>query len=311
MLLYGRDECYHMSSELRQTPPSPQPLPVFDSDQLESHWDKIRETLRYRYLLRNLVVRDVKVRYKNSILGVLWSLLNPLLMMMVYTVLFTVLFRGNQIRQYPIFLLVALIPWQFLQNTVISGTVSVTNNSTLVKKVYFPRVLLPSSKLFSSLVNFCFAFIVLVVLLYVFGIGLTIHALWIPLILLTQMIFMLGLAFFLATCQAFYRDTLMILEVGMLAWFFLTPIFYPYERFSEYSELMGIAINPARWMRWLNPMASIVDSYRTVLWGTVGSDGPVSMEPLMLLRTFITAVIVLIIGYLVFAKAEHLFGEKL
>lgn len=287
------------------------PTETFDSAEIESHWGKIKETVRYRYLLRNLVVRDVKVRYKNSILGVLWSLLNPLLMMLVYTVLFTVLFGGNQVRQYPIFVLVALIPWQFLGGTVMGGTGSITGNASLVKKVYFPRMLLPTSKLLAAFVNFCFASIILIILLYAFKIGLTIHALWVPFILLTQVIFMLGLIFMLSAAQTFYRDTMMILEVVMLAWFFLTPIFYPYERFQEYTELMGIAINPARWMRWLNPMASIVDSYRTVLWGNMESNGPVSMDPLMFARTFLTAVIILVIGYLVFVRAEHLFGEKL
>lgn len=287
------------------------PTEIFDSDENQSHWGKIRETFRYRYLLRNLVVRDVKVRYKNSFLGVLWSLLNPLLMMLVYTVLFTVLFGGNQVRQYPIFVLVALIPWQFLSSTVMGGTASVTGNAPLIKKVYFPRLLLPTSKMLSALVNFLFAFVVLVILLYVFDIGLTIHALWVPAILITQIVFMLGLVFMLSTAQTFYRDTMMILEVGILAWFFLTPIFYPYERFQEYTELLGIALNPARWMRWLNPMASIVDSYRTVLWGNMETNGPVSMDPLMLGRTFLTAVIFLVVGYLVFVKSEHLFGEKL
>ncbi|MCP4358487.1 MAG: ABC transporter permease [Chloroflexi bacterium] len=294
-----------MSTNLTHSPET------FDTDALQTHWGKIREIFRYRYLLRNLVVRDLKVRYKNSILGVLWSLLNPLLMMVVYTVLFTVLFGGNQIRQYPIFILVALIPWQLLAGSIVGGTVSITSNAPLIKKVYFPRVLLPASRMLSMLVNFAFALLVLIILLYLFGIGLTVHALWVPFILLTQIVFMLGLMFIFATLQAFYRDTMMILEVAMLAWFFMTPIFYPYERFSEYAELMGIGINPARWMRWLNPMASIVDSYRTVLWGNVKSSGPVSMDPLLLLRTFVTAVIILVIGYLFFIKMEYLFGEKL
>lgn len=285
---------------------------LFDTEILRTHRGKLLEIVRYRYLLRNLVTRDVKVRYKNSILGMLWSLLNPLLMMTVYTILFTRLLPNNDIRYYAIFILVAIIPWQFLQGTVIGGTNSVTGNAPLIKKVYFPRVLLPTSTLLSNLVHFSLAFLVLVVLLYAFGIGLTIHALWVPAILLTQMIFMLGLALFLATCQAFYRDTMMILDVAMLAWFFLTPIIYPYERLATNTVIMGVAMNPARLMRWLNPMASIIDSYRTVLWGTMESQGkPVSMDPLMLGRTFVTAVIVLIIGYLVFTKAEYLFGEKL
>jgi ABC-type polysaccharide/polyol phosphate export permease len=284
---------------------------VFDSAELQTHYGRLRELLHYRYLLRNLVLRDLKVRYKNSVLGVFWSLLNPLLMMIVYTVLFTILIPDNDIPNYPAFILVALIPWQFFSSTLLSGTSSVVGNAPLIKKVYFPRMLLPTSSLLSNLVNFALAFLVLIVVLYVSGLGLTIHALWVPAILVTQIVFMLGLALMLATAQSFYRDTLMILEVVLLAWFFLTPVFYPFERFGEEAVLMGITFNPARLMRWLNPMASIIDGYRTVLWGNMGSDGPVAMDPLMLGRTFVTAVIVLLIGYTIFQRMEHLFGEKL
>jgi ABC-type polysaccharide/polyol phosphate export permease len=125
------------------------------------------------------------------------------------------------------------------------------------------------------------------------------------------MIFLLGLGLIVSTLQTFYRDTAMILEVGLLAWFFLTPVFYPLERFSKDAHILGLTFNAPRVMRWLNPMASIIDGYRTVLWGTVGGNGPASMDPLALLRTFITAVLVFIIGYIVFSRSEHLFGEKL
>lgn len=285
---------------------------VFDTDAIRSPWGQLRETFRYNYLLRNLVLRDVKVRYKNSLLGVVWSLLNPLLMMLVYTILFTILRPNNTIQYFHIFILVALIPWQFLAGTVLGGTVSITQNASLVKKVFFPRALLPTSVMFSQLVNFVLSFVVLVVLLYASGIGLTRHVLWVPAILITQMIFMLGLALALSAAQTFYTDTLQIVQVGILAWFFLTPIFYPFEDFANTAEMMGLSFNPARLMRWINPMASIVDSYRTVLWGTMDSQGqPVSMDPLMLGRTFVTAVITLVIGYYLFIKTEHLFGEKL
>ena len=103
----------------------------------------------------------------------------------------------------------------------------------------------------------------------------------------------------------------MVLQVVLLAWFFLTPIFYPFEDFANSAEMIGLNFNPARVMRWLNPMASIIDSYRTVLWGNMGSNGPVSMDPLMLLRTLVTAVIILVFGYWLFTRTEHLFGEKL
>lgn len=102
----------------------------------------------------------------------------------------------------------------------------------------------------------------------------------------------------------------MILEVVMLAWFFLTPVFYSLEIFGPTATIMGITFDPAQVMRWVNPMASIIDGYRTVLWGTYASDGPVSMNPAYLLRTGVTAVIVLAVGYYVFYRLEHQFGEK-
>jgi len=300
-----------MTSETRPPSGGDTPVYLYNADRRAGNWRlKLRELRQYRYLLRNLVVRDLKARYKNSVLGILWSILNPLFLMGVFTILFGVLANG-QIRQYPIFVLVGLIPWNFFSGALVSGTVSVTGNSPLVKKVYFPRELLPTSALLSNLVNFFFAFLVLVVFLYIFGIGLTVHALWVPALLLTQLIFTLGLCLLLGSLTVFYRDVLMILEVVMLAWFFLTPVFYSLEMFGESATILGITFVPAQVMRWLNPMASIIDGYRTVLWGTYGSAGPVGMNPAYLLRTFVTAVIVLIAGYALFVRLNPLFGEKL
>lgn len=291
------------------------PIYLYNADRRWGNWrdivaDKLHELRQYQYLLRNLVVRDLKARYKSSVLGILWSILNPLFLMLVFTVVFSVM-GGNQIRQYPVFVLVGLIPWNFFSGALTSGTTSITGNSALVKKVYFPRELLPTSALLSNLVNFLFAFAVLVILLYAFGIGLTIHALWVPVLLLTQLIFTLGLCLLLGSLTVFYRDVLMILEVVVLAWFFVTPVFYSLEMFGDSVTLLGLTFNPAQVMRWVNPMASIIDGYRTVLWGTYGSGGPVSMNAAYLLRTFITSVIVLIVGYAVFVRLNPLFGEKL
>lgn len=243
--------------------------------------------------------------------GILWSLLNPLLMMLVYTILFTKLIPNSTIRIFPMFILVALIPWNFFTGSMMSGTVSITSGSDLVKKVYFPRLLLPTSAMLSELVNFGLAFIVLVILLYVFGIGLTIHALWVPVILLIQIIFIQGVIMILGAVNVFYRDVVMVLNVVLLAWFFLTPVFYPFEDLGTSTTIMGITFNPAVVMRWINPMASIVDGYRTVLWGTVDSNGPVSMDPAYLIRTFVTAVVIFIIGYIFFYRYDHLFAERL
>ena len=275
---------------------------------LSNRW---RELVKYRSLLKNLVVRDVKARYKNSLLGILWSLLNPLGLMVVFTMLFTVLGQSGVNRQYPVFILVAIMPWQFFSGALMSGTVSILRSTPLVKKVYFPRELLPLSSLLSNLVHFLLAFVVLVLFLYLFDLGLTVHALWVPVILLTQLIFTLGLVLLLCTFTVFYRDLLLVLDVVLTAWFFLTPIFYPFDFFGDAATLFGITFDPARVMRWVNPMASIIDSYRTVLWGVTSSSGAVSMDPLLLLRTLVTSLIIFIIGYGVFLRFEHLFGEKL
>ncbi len=275
----------------------------------------IKELINYRYLLRNLVVRDLKVRYKNSVLGVLWSLLNPLLMMVVFSLVFGIL-SNNDIRQYSVFFLVGLMPWNFFSGAVISGTNSITANGSLVKKVYFPRELLPIASVLANLVNFFIALTVLVAFLYLSGLGLTIHAVWVGPLLITLVIFAMGLCLLLSSLHVFYRDIMMILDVVMLAWFFLTPIMYPLSQFGGPVTVLNMEFVPAQVMRWLNPMASIIDGFRTVLWGTIGVDGvvsagPAAMDPAYLLRTFITSVLVLVVGYAVFARTQHLFGETL
>lgn len=273
--------------------------------------EHLAELLRYRYLLRNLIERDLKVRYKNSVLGILWSLLNPLGMMLVFTLVFSVLASESSPTHYHVFVLVGLLPWNFFSGAVVSGANAILNHSGLVKKVYFPRALLPLAAVLSSLVNFGLAFIILVIFLLTSGIGLTVHALWLPALLLTQVCFTVGLVMLLSALHVFYRDIAMILDVGMLAWFFLTPVVYPLEQLARSVDVLG-GISGAQLIRWVNPMASIIDGYRTVLWGTLGSQGvPASMDPAYLLRTFLTAVLTLAAGYAFFQRTQHLFGEKL
>lgn len=280
-----------------------------------SWWARIRgrgrELLHYRYLLQNLIIRDLKVRYKNSILGVAWSMLNPLLMMMVFTLVFGVLSPNSAIRDYSVFFLVGLLPWNLFSGSLMGGTVAFGGNANLIKKVYFPRELLPLGIVLSNLVNFLIALLVLIVFLFASGLGLTIHALWVPILLLIQIIFTMGLCLLLGSLYVFYRDIIMILDVVMLAWFFLTPIVYPLEQLGSVRTIAGITFVPAVVMRWVNPMASIIDGYRTVLWGTTGSNGAVAMDPAYIIRTAATAVVTFIIGYAFFARTQHLFGEKL
>ncbi len=272
---------------------------------------RFEQMWRFKYLTQNLIVRDIKIRYRNSFLGVLWSLLTPLFMMVVFSLVFTVAFGNDSIRQYAVFFLVGLIPWNFFNGGLRLGTNSFLANSVLIKKVYFPRELLPFSAIISELVNFGFAFLILIVFLYGSGLPLTIHALWVIPILLTQILLTVGLSLLFGSINVFYRDIMMILDVALLALFFLTPIMYPLDQYGATATLMGITFDPAQVMRWINPMASIVDGYRTVLWGTTTSTGPAPMFFPFWLRTFVTSLLIFIVGYGVFLRTESQFGEKL
>jgi lipopolysaccharide transport system permease protein len=264
---------------------------------------RIAELYHYRELVRNLVIRDLKVRYKNSVLGVLWSLLNPLLMTLVFTVVFTLMIPSN-ISNYPVFFMCGYLPWSFLSASLTGGTGSIVNNANLIKKVYFPREILPLSVVSSNLVNFLVALIVLFGMLFVSQIGLAPAVLMLPLIILAQLMFVVGLALLLSTANVFYRDTQHILEIVLQAWFFLTPIFYDITILPQSAQILGFTVDIQLWARRLNPMASLVASYRDVLyWGELtGVD--------FFLRTLVMCAVTLIIGYLVFCRFSSVFGEE-
>lgn len=271
---------------------------------------KARELLSYRELIESLVMRDLKVRYKNSVLGFLWSLLNPLLLMLVFTVVFTVMAPNTTIRDFPAFILCALLPWNFF-STAMSGAVnSIVHNGHLIKKVYFPREVLPISVVLSNLVNFLLALPVLFLFLAIFRIPFTIWLVYLPVIMAVQVAFVIGIALILATVNVFYRDTAVILEVVLQAWFFLTPVFYPAEFLPEWRTVLGLALPVRRLTYILNPMASIVASYRSVLYGFANGAPPAPPAWDFFSRTVLTALVCLIIGFVVFARYSRRFGEE-
>jgi len=264
----------------------------------------LRELWQYRDLVRNLVVRDLKARYKNSILGVAWSWVNPLMMMVVYTVVFNILAGRSNLPNYPVFILCALLPWNFFASAISQSTNSIVDAAPLVKKVYFPREVLPISAVLSNMVHFLISLPVFFLLALALGNPVTPWALMFPVTLLIQVMFTVGVGFITATLNVFYRDTRLIMDVLLLAWFFLTPIFYPLTTVPEQYALWGVPINVRAWLLRLNPMASIISSYRDLLyWGT-------STAWDFLLRTAVTSLIVLVIGYLIFLRYSPRFGEE-
>ena len=263
-----------------------------------------QEVWKYRSLLRMLVTRDLKTRYRNSALGVAWSFLQPLGMMIVMTFAFNIINRGDPgIQHFNVFVLSGLLPWNFFSAAVVGATGSIVANSSLVKKVYFPRLVLPVSVVISSLVNFLLALPVWVLVAVASGHPLYTTLALLPMVILIQVVFSVGISFFLATLNVFYRDTQFILELVMLALFFLTPIWYDIGK-AKTATLFGQTIDLAVWVRRLNPMASLVNIYQDLMYKGE------TTELAFVLRTALTAIIVLVAGYLVFHRFSPRFGEE-
>ena len=270
-------------------------------------WARLRELWDYRELIRNLVERDLKVRYKNSALGIAWSWLNPLLMMLVLTIVFTVLAARNSQPAYHVSVLIGILAWNFFSASVIGATGSIVNNAHLIKKVYFPRAVLPVSVVVSNMINFVIALPVFFALAWLSGVPLSGQAwlaVWLPVVVLVQVIFTVGIGLILSTVNVFYRDAQIVMEVVMLAWFFLTPIVYPIDVVPETAALLGTSLDLRRLVFIANPMASIISAYRDVLYygRFIGPD--------FFLRTMVTAIGVLIVGYAVFDRYARRFAEE-
>lgn len=236
------------------------------------------EIYHFRYFLWNMVARDLKVRYKGSILGFLWSLMNPLLMMLVFYLVFTYALRIN-IPHYPVFLLCGLVPWNFFAISISNATGSIVGQAGLVKKVAFPREILPLASNLANLVHFGIGLIILFVFIIVFQVRVGFWALGLPLLILTQLIFVFGLSLILSSLNVFYRDVQQILEVLLLVWFYLTPIFYSIsmvpERIQHFQRsyqshptplFYFLSILPVRRLYLLNPMAGLVTMYHAILF---------------------------------------------
>lgn len=259
---------------------------------------ELREAWKYRALLHMLVVRDLKTRYRSSMLGVAWSFLQPLGMMVVMTFAFSVINRAPPaIEHYSVFILSGLLAWNFFSAAVTGATGSVVANAALVKKVYFPRLILPVSVVISSLINFLLALPVWAVVTVASGHPIHATLLLLPIVIAIQVVFSLGVSFMLSTLNVFYRDTQFILELAMLALFFLTPIWYDID--SAPQPEVGL------WVRRLNPMASLVNIYQDLMyWGR-----PTELD--FVLRTMTTAFAVLLVGYLIFRRFSPRFGEEI
>ena len=253
-----------------------------------------KKIYNYRELLKTNVKKEIRGRYKNSILGVMWSFLNPLLQLAVYAVIFGALLAGGD-NTYHIYICVALIPWTYFTTAITQSAFTVIGNGDIIKKVYFPREILPISVVTSGAVNFMISTIIILAFVLVAGLGITKYILLYPVILLIQYILLLGIAFIVSSITVYFRDLEHIIGIILMAAFYGTPIVYKLEQLPPNLQMI----------MQLNPMTHLINAYRDIFYYQ-------QMPNMKILGgLFVGAVILLIVGYFVFKKLQKGFAEEL
>ena len=260
----------------------------------------IKEIFKYRELLKNNVKKEVRGRYKNSILGVMWTFLNPLLQIAVYAMIFPYILKQQQ-PYYLIFVCVGLIPWSFFTTTIIQSTNTIIGNANIVKKVYFPREILPLSVVLSGAINFLIATIIILAFCIGGGKGITWHIIIFPIILLLQMILQLAISFVLSAVTVYIRDIEHFVQIVLMLMFYATPIVYS-------TATLDASTKTAQFMKQiilLNPMTAIIEGYRSIFYTqTLPNFKGIGIW-------YIISILLLFIGWLIFKKLQKGFAEEL
>lgn len=260
---------------------------------------EVRDIIKWRELLGQMVSREVKARYKQSILGYFWIILNPLAQMLVMSFAFSVIMRiptnATADIPYSVFLFVAFLPWTLLSNSLSSACGSLVASASLVTKIYFPRTILVLSTIMAKIIDFGLALSILLVFLLIYQIPVGWQVLWVLPIFLIQQLFTLGLSLFLAAANLLYRDIQYLLSLLLILWLYLTPIIYPADLVPERFRLI----------MQLNPMAVIVNAYRQVV---LANDWP---NLLGLGVALLVSVLVFLAGFGYFKSREKIFADNI
>lgn len=249
---------------------------------------------QYRELLYFLCWRDIKVRYKQTVLGAAWAIIQPFFTMVVFSLFFGRLAKiPSDGLPYTVFCYAALVPWTFFANGLSQASDSLVSNSNLIKKVYFPRLVIPIATVLSGIVDFVLAFLVLLGMMFYYGLTPTIHILLLPAFLLLALVTALGVALWLSAMNVQFRDVRYVIPFVIQFWLFATPIAYPSSLLSE----------PWRTFYGINPMVGVVEGFR---WALLGTHAGLS---LMSLVSSITAVVILITGLFYFRRMEKSFAD--
>ena len=253
-----------------------------------------RNLYKYRELLKTNVKKEIRGKYKNSFLGVLWSFLNPLLQIIVYAVVFQVILKNPQ-ENYAIFLCCGLIPWTFFSATVTRSAFTMIENGNIIKKVYFPREILPISIVTSEAVNFMISTIIILGFVIFGGIGISKYIIFYPLVLLAQYLLLIGISLIISSISVYVRDLQHLIGVAMQLLFYATPIVYASETIPD----------NFKWILYLNPMTYIINGYRDIFYNQRMID---IVSTLLLI---IISIVLCIIGYIIFNKLQKGFAEQL
>jgi lipopolysaccharide transport system permease protein len=260
----------------------------------------LKEVWEYRELLYFLTWRDVKVRYKQTALGAAWAILQPLLTMLIFTLFFGGLAKiGSDGLPYPIFSYAGLLPWTLFAEGVARSSQSLVSSSNLIKKVYFPRLIVPASAVLAGVLDFAIAFVVLIGLMAYYGIWPSASIVLLPLLLILVLAICLGVGIWLSALNVQYRDVRYVVPFFVQIWLFVTPVIYPASKVVAKLESMGL---PA-WLYGLNPMAGVVEGFRWALLGRTGS--PVSL----IVASAVAAVFILVSGAFYFRRMEKTFAD--
>ncbi len=256
---------------------------------------RLRELWEYRELLYFLVWRDVKVRYKQTVLGAAWAIIQPFLTMVVFSVFFGKLAKvPSDGIPYPIFSYAALVPWTFFAQGLSQASNSLVSHAQLIKKVYFPRLVMPIARILAGTLDFCLAFVVLLGMMFAYHIVPTINVLWLPLFLLLALITSLGTALWLSAMNVQFRDVGYTVPFIVQFWMFATPIAYP-------SSLIQDPL--LRTLYGINPMAGVAEGFRWALLGTNTAPGPITVA------SCLAALTLLISGVYYFRRMEKTFAD--
>ena len=255
----------------------------------------LKELYQYREMIFSLIRKDLRGRYKGSVLGFLWTFLNPLLQLVVYTIVFSTFFPTN-IDQFYIFLFVGLVPWLFFNTSLVGGSTSIVTQENLIKKIYFPRQVLPISYVTSAFVNMLLTFIVIFAVLLLSGFGFNLQALWmLPIVMLVEYILALGIAMLTSALTVYFRDLEYILGIVAMLWMYLTPILYEIDTIPE--QYRGLV--------YINPMTGVILCYKDILYYKHFPD----LDNIIL--AFGMGIFFLIVGFVTFNKMQKHFVEEL